>query len=261
MRVGAAAKSNERGARPGPAFTLTREPNASPVAQVCRRLDGIPLAIELAAARLFSTLSVEQIAERLDRRFTPVDRRQSKHAAATADPPSGDRLEPQPPLGGGTGAPAPAVGVRRRVDARGGGVDLLGQWRRVGRGARHCSPGPDREVAGGGRGLRKKEQRYRLLQTIRQYARERLAESGEEARTRDRHLGFYVALAERAGRELDRPEAGSVARSPRRRAREHPARVRAGALRSRRRLGGPDGWSTPSTWGGWCCATSSSGSG
>ena len=40
----------------------------------------------------------------------------------------------------------------------------------------------------------RRQERYRLLETVRQYALERLAESGDEAPTRDRHLGFYVAL-------------------------------------------------------------------
>ena len=57
----------ERSALASPGFAIT-EKNASTVAQVCRRLDGIPLAIELAAARI-RVLSVEQIAERLDDAF------------------------------------------------------------------------------------------------------------------------------------------------------------------------------------------------
>src|SRR5262249_2140026 len=49
--------------------------------------------------------------------------------------------------------------------------------------------------------------RYRLLDTIRQYARERLRESGEEEQTRDRHLGFFLALAEAAHEQLRGAEA------------------------------------------------------
>ena len=82
-------------------------------------------------------------------------------------------------------------------------------------------------------------ERYRLLETVRQYARERLAESGEEARTRDRHLRYYVALAERAQRRARWAGAGCVGRPPRRRAREHPARVRPCTDRARGRRGGP----------------------
>ena len=51
-------------------------------------------------------------------------------------------------------------------------------------------------------------ERYRLLETVRQYALERLVESGDEAHTRDRHLGFYVALSQRAGPEMLGLEAG-----------------------------------------------------
>src|SRR5207302_287721 len=57
----------DRAACSHPSFALT-ERNAAAVVQVCRRLDGIPLALELAAARV-RALPVEQIAERLDDRF------------------------------------------------------------------------------------------------------------------------------------------------------------------------------------------------
>ena len=53
-----------------------------------------------------------------------------------------------------------------------------------------------------------KKQRYRLLETVRQYALERLVEAGDEAATRDRHLGFYVALSEMRDRKsLDQSRA------------------------------------------------------
>src|SRR5262249_45565162 len=76
----------ERAAATVPGFVLTEE-NAQAVAQICCRLDGIPLAIELAAARA-SVLSPEQIAERLDDRFalltmgnrTALNRRQTLRA-------------------------------------------------------------------------------------------------------------------------------------------------------------------------------------
>jgi predicted ATPase len=77
----------ERAASVSPGFGITTS-NAAAVAQVCRRLDGIPLAIELAAARVGS-LSVEQIASRLDNRFrlltggsrTAVPRQQTLRAS------------------------------------------------------------------------------------------------------------------------------------------------------------------------------------
>ena len=48
--------------------------------------------------------------------------------------------------------------------------------------------------------------RYRLLETVRQYAAEKLAEAGEEMATRDRHVAWWLALAERAGPELHGPD-------------------------------------------------------
>ena len=66
-----------------PAFRITLQ-NAPAVAQICHRLDGIPLALELAAARV-RALSVEKIAERLSDRFRLLDRRQPHRAAAPAD--------------------------------------------------------------------------------------------------------------------------------------------------------------------------------
>ena len=62
---------------------------------------------------------------------------------------------------------------------------------------------PGRQVAGG---VRWQDGRYRLLETVRQYALERLAASGEEARTRDAHLAFFVALSQHAGAEIIGPK-------------------------------------------------------
>ena len=74
----------DRAAAAQPAFQVTRQ-NAAAVADICRRLDGIPLAIELAAARV-RALSVEKIAARLSDRFRLLTRRRQDCAAAPADP-------------------------------------------------------------------------------------------------------------------------------------------------------------------------------
>ena len=104
--------------------------NAAAVAQICRRLDGIPLAIELAAARV-RALPVEQIAARLDDRFrlltggsrTALPRQQTLRALIDW---SYDLLsEPERAL------LRPAVGLRRRLDAGGGRGGL--RRRRLGR--------------------------------------------------------------------------------------------------------------------------------
>jgi predicted ATPase/class 3 adenylate cyclase len=205
-----------------PSFEITNE-NAPAVAQVCSRLDGIPLAIELAAARV-KMLKVEQIAERLDDRFrlltggsrTALPRQQTLRALIDW---SYDLLpEPERVLlrrlsvfaGGWTLEAAEQVckdEVRSQKDEGGskGGVlhpssfiihpfdvlDLLTQL--VNKSLVVV------DVEGG------TETRYRLLETVRQYAREKLAESGEGMVIRDHHLEYFLDLAERAEPQLIGP--------------------------------------------------------
>ena len=100
-----------------PAFALTVE-NAPAVIGICRHLDGIPLAIELAAARV-RALSVEDIAARLNDRFRLLTGGNRTGAAAPADAARAHRLELRPPHGEGA-RPVPATRrVRRRLDDRG----------------------------------------------------------------------------------------------------------------------------------------------
>jgi non-specific serine/threonine protein kinase len=189
-----------------PAFELTPD-NAAAVQEVCRRLDGIPLAIELAAARV-RAFAVEQIAARLDDRFrllttgsrTAMPRQQTLRA--TVDWSDALLSEPERALlrrlsvfaGGWTLEAAEAVAI-------GGGIQM------------HAVPellailvDKSLVVADHQRGA----VRYRLLETIRQYARERLEEVDEADRTRDRHLAFCVGLAEEAEPKLRGPEARMV---------------------------------------------------
>ena len=77
-----------------PQFAVNRE-NAPALASVCFRLDGMPLAIELAAARMRS-MSLEELNQRLDHRFALLDRRVAHRHAARADLALGDRLELRP---------------------------------------------------------------------------------------------------------------------------------------------------------------------
>ncbi len=128
-----------------PDFALTRE-NAAAVAQICRDLDGIPLALELAAARVRS-MSVAAIARHLTDRFallkggdqTALPRQQTLRAAIDW---SYDLLAPR-----GARAAATAVGVRRRIRVRRGRGGRRGRRRRV---ARCAGPAgaPGRQVAG-----------------------------------------------------------------------------------------------------------------
>jgi len=184
----------ERAAAVQPNFRLTNA-IAPAVAQICHRLDGIPLAIELAAARL-KALSVEQIAARLDDRFqlltggsrTALPRHQTLQALidwsydllADEERALLDRLSVF--AGGWTLEAAETVCAGNRVQA----ADVLDwQTRLVDKSLVLV------EEQNG-------EARYRMLDTIQQYAREKLLLSGDVARVRARHLDFYVRLAEEA---------------------------------------------------------------
>jgi predicted ATPase/transcriptional regulator with XRE-family HTH domain len=169
--------------------------NAQAVAQICVRLDGMPLAIELAAARI-SVLPVETIALRLDDRFrlltggprNAVSRQQTLRATLDW---SHDLLSlPEQVLlrrlavfeGGWTLEAAEVVCAGGAV-APGEILDLLSAL--VNKSLVQV------EDAEGG-------SRYRLLETVRQYGLERLVPAGEEAAVRGAHLAHFLALAERA---------------------------------------------------------------
>jgi len=184
----------ERAAFAVPTFRVTGQ-NAMAVAQVCGRLDGIPLAIELAAA-LVKALSVEQIAARLDDRFrlltggsrTALPRHQTLQGTMDW---SYDLLAEK------------ERALLRRLSVFAGGFTLEAA-----------------EVVGSGAGLDEAEvltllthlvdkslvfreeqdgeDRYRLLETVRQYARNKLLDSGELAEIRKQHAFFFLALAEEA---------------------------------------------------------------
>ncbi len=187
---------SERAAFSQPGFAVTAE-NAWAVAEVCQRLDGIPLAIELAAARL-TMLSVEQIAARLGDRFrlltggsrTALPRQQTLRACIDW---SYDLLSEAERLlfrrlsvfaGGCTLEAAEAVGTGEEVEA-GEVLDLLGQL--VGKSVVMMDePHPASARAA----------RYRLLETLRQYGQDRLLESGAGEAARGQHLGYFLGLAE-----------------------------------------------------------------
>ncbi len=184
--------------------------NAKAVAQICQRLDGIPLAIELAAART-SLLPVEQIAARLDDRFalltsgsrTALPRHKTLRALIdwSYNLLSADEQTLLRRLsvfaGGWTLEAADAIldfgfsiDDSNRTDAPSieNCVDVLEQL--VNKSLVIAQDGDATQP------------RYRMLETVRAYARERLRASGEEAATRDRHLAYFLRLAERAEPEL-----------------------------------------------------------
>jgi len=179
-------------------FVLTAE-NSRAVAQLCRRLDGIPLAIELAAARVRS-LPPEELVSRLDRRFKLLTRgsraRLERHQTLRNAIDWSYELLSEPErvalrrmsvfAGSFDLAAAEAVVSSEDIDS-GEVVDLLAQL--VDKSLLDVDPGAGRV-------------RYRLLEIIRQYAQERLEASGEMAELRGRHLTHYVGLAEKAGPHL-----------------------------------------------------------
>lgn len=181
-------------------FTLG-DRNATAVAQVCRRLDGIPLALELAAARV-RALTVEQIASRLDERFqllaagrrTAVPRHQTLRAmvdwsyALLSDGERSLFRRLSVFAGGWTLEAAERVCAGEEIEDR----EVLGLLSQL----------VDRSLVVAEQ--RGEEKRYRLLETLRQYGSERLRESGEEVAVRDRHLAWFLALAEQADPEFYR---------------------------------------------------------
>ncbi len=185
-----------------PGFTLTIE-NGPWVAEICRHLDGMPLAIELAAARVRS-LSVQQISERLDDRFnlltagsrTAPLRQQT--LAATLDWSYALLTEAE-------------RRVLQRLSVFAGGAAL-----EAAEAVCNCDCVRPDEIMNVLSHLVDKslvvvnqnsaETRYRLLETIRQYAREKLSEQGDEENCRDCHLDYFVPWAEKAEPILAGPD-------------------------------------------------------
>jgi predicted ATPase len=184
-----------------PGFAVT-ESNAGAVARLCNGLDGIPLAIELAAARV-KILTVEQVADRLEDRFrlltgggrTALHRHQTLRAAMDW---SYGLLSENERIalrrlsvfaGGWTLEAAEAVSAGGGVEAS-EVLDLLTQL-------------VDKSLVGVS--MRGGEARYGLLETVRQYGRDKLRESGEADDVRRRHLEWYLGFAEQAESELFGP--------------------------------------------------------
>jgi predicted ATPase/class 3 adenylate cyclase len=199
----------DRASAADPRFHLT-EKNASAVSQICLRLDGIPLAIELAAARI-KVFTPDQIAARLDDRFrlltggsrTALERHQTLLALIDW---SHDLLSEDERV------------VLRRLSVFAGGWTLEAAQA-------VCADEPPTRGSGGGVPVAvldtlarladkslvmvddssdSAEARYRLLETIRQYGREKLLQSGESERIRDRHLAHFLRFVEEAEPHLRR---------------------------------------------------------
>jgi predicted ATPase/DNA-binding CsgD family transcriptional regulator len=193
-----------------PSFTLTGE-NAPAVAQICYRLDGLPLPIELAAARV-KVLSVAQIAARLDDRFrllvagSRTESTRQQTLRATLDW-SHDLLPEREQV------------LFRRLAVFAGDFSLeAAETVCTGRGLDQArvlellSGLVDKSlVMVEQKGSQ--ERRYRLLETVRQYGLEKLRISGEEPALGTGHLAWYLALAEEVQPYLwGATEAASLAR-------------------------------------------------
>jgi predicted ATPase len=175
----------ERATKAEPRFRATKD-NAAAIAQICRRLDGIPLAIELAAARV-KLFSPQQIAERLDDRFklltggsrTALPRQQTLRALIDWSYHTLTETEQR---------------AMRRLAVFSGGWTIEAAEAVIG----------ELEALDGLAGLVNKSlvnaeeqdgaSRYRFLETIRQYAMEKLLESGEAVESRNRQLDYVLKL-------------------------------------------------------------------
>jgi non-specific serine/threonine protein kinase len=186
-----------------PALVVT-DSNVRVIAELCQRLDGIPLAIELAAARL-NLLSLDQINERLNDRFrlltggsrTALARQRTLEATvdwsydllSKSERRLLDRLSVF--SGGWTLEAAEVVcsgdGIRKEAM-----LDLLSHL------LDKSLVNIEQDATG--------SQRYRFLETVRQYGRERLLRSGKVQKLRDRHLGSFFELALRAEPHLHGPD-------------------------------------------------------
>ncbi|MFB4320204.1 BTAD domain-containing putative transcriptional regulator [Actinomadura sp. 21ATH] len=179
-----------RAAAAAPGFALDGD-TAGPVATICRRLDGIPLALELAATRI-RALGAAELAARLDDRFRLL-------AAGRRDAPARQRTLRAVIDWSWEPLAEPERTVLRRLAVHADGCTLEAAERVCG------DPGLDVvalladlvdrslvTVAHDG------EPRYRLLESVAAYCLERLREAGEEGAIRERHARHYTALAERA---------------------------------------------------------------
>src|SRR5215211_3552139 len=187
-----------------PSFELTLR-NGQAVAQVCQRLEGVPLAIELAAGRV-GVLSAKQLALRLEdslKLLTGGRTADPRHRTLRATLEWSHELlsEPERTLfrrlsvfaGGGTLEAAEEVCSGEDIE-QDDVLDILSKLVDKSLVVAEASPGVKGEL------------RYRMLEPIRQYCQERLEESGEADATPDRHAASFLALAEKAGPELRGPQ-------------------------------------------------------
>jgi predicted ATPase len=197
----------ERAHAAAPDFELTGG-NAAAVAEICRRLDGLPLAIELAAARV-RLLPPQALLSRLDQRFSLLtggardlpERQQTLRN--TLDWSFGLLSAGEQALFAWLGVFAGSFSLPA-AEAVGAGSPLEGQAGRPGQVMDTLSALVDSSLVRPQ--PRSGEPRFSLLETIREYAREQLLGSGDWVQAHDRHAAYFLALAEPAGADLAGPE-------------------------------------------------------
>jgi len=189
----------ERAAAARSGFTLDPA-NAAAVVEICRRLDGIPLAIELAAARV-TAMNPSDIAAHLDERFrlltgarrTGIERHQTLRAAvdwsySLLEPTEQAVFDRLSVFSGDFGAEAAQAVVS------GDSIEPWDVLDAVAGLVAKSMVNIDDSAEG--------EARYRMLETLRTYARDRLDELGESDQWRRRHAQHYADLTDRVGPEL-----------------------------------------------------------
>jgi len=193
----------ERAHAAAPDFELTAG-NAAAVAEICRRLDGLPLAIELAAARV-RLLPPQALASRLDERFSLLtggarDLPQRQQTLRDTLGWSFDLLS------------AGEQSLFARLGVFAGSFSLPAAEAIGADASGRDQAGPVMDTLGAlvdaslvRSQTRRGEPRFSLLETIREYALERLADSGDWVRAHDRHAAYYLALAEPAAADLAGP--------------------------------------------------------
>ena len=183
-------------------FRVT-EQNAATVASICRRLDGIPLALELAAARVRS-LSVEDIDAKLNERFRLLTG--GSRSALPRQQTLRSLIDWSYDLLGDS-----EKSLFRRLSVFAGGWTLeIAEQVCFGDGVEDAdvldllTSLVDKSLASAEE--RNAQMRYRMLETVREYARDRLRDLGEEEHWRRRHLACFLALAEDAEPRLTGPD-------------------------------------------------------
>src|SRR5438874_8673756 len=178
-------------------FSLTSS-NTAAVVEICRILEGLPLAIELAAARA-KTLTPQDIRSRLSDRFRLLTGGRGRHQTlrSTIDW-SYDLL------------PENERALFRRLSVFAGGFDLQAMEAICGDSLDTIEHLVDKSLVVVEQ-LSDERLRYRLLETLRHYAAERVVEAGEEEDARERHFTYYLDVAERTYARRIEDEAASLA--------------------------------------------------